>query len=57
MRLICDRLIFPPAQLELFAADQKANQKRCGLITAIDTIRQRFGNQAVQSGRTLAAGF
>jgi DNA polymerase-4 len=55
MRLVCDRLIFPPAQLELFAVDQKANQKRCGLITAIDAIRQRFGNQAVRLGRTLAA--
>jgi DNA polymerase-4 len=55
MRLICDRLIFPPAQLELFAADQKASQKRGGLITAIDAIRHRFGNQAVQSGRIWAA--
>ncbi|MCK4984088.1 MAG: hypothetical protein KAS40_01145, partial [Desulfobacterales bacterium] len=41
MRLICDRLIFPPAQLELFAADQKANDNRSGLITAIDSIRHR----------------
>ena len=55
MRLICDRLIFPPAQLELFAADQKTNQKRSGLITAIDVIRHRFGNEAVRFGRTLAA--
>ena len=55
MRLVCDRLIFPPAQLELFAADQTANTKRCGLITAIDTVRQRFGNEAVRFGRTLAA--
>ena len=55
MRLICDRLIFPPAQLELFAADQKTNDRRCGLITAIDAVRHRFGNQAVQIGRTLAA--
>jgi DNA polymerase-4 len=55
MRLVCDRLIFPPAQLELFAADQTANAKRCGLITAIDSIRHRFGNEAVRFGRTLAA--
>jgi DNA polymerase-4 len=55
MRLVCDRLIFPPAQLELFAADQTANEKRCGLITAIDAIRHRFGNEAVRFGRTLAA--
>ena len=55
MRLVCDRLIFPPAQLELFAADQKANQKRCGLITAIDAIRHRFGNESIRMGRILAA--
>ena len=55
MRLICDRLIFPPAQLELFAVDQKANDKRCGLITAIDAVRNRFGHEALQMGRTLAA--
>jgi DNA polymerase-4 len=55
MRLICDRLIFPPAQLELFAADQKANDNRSGLITAIDSIRHRFGNEALRLGRTLAA--
>ena len=55
MRLVCDRLIFPPTQLELFAADQKTNQKRSGLITAIDAIRHRYGRQAVRVGRTLAA--
>jgi len=55
MRLVCDRLIFPPAQLELFAADQKTNQKRSDLITAIDAIRHRYGHQAVRLGRTLAA--
>ena len=55
MRLVCDRLIFPPTQLELFAADQKTNQKRSGLITAIDAIRHRYGHQAVRLGRTLAA--
>ena len=54
MRLICDRLVFPPAQLELFVADQKAGEKRCGLITAIDAIRHRFGNEALRFGRTLA---
>jgi DNA polymerase-4 len=55
MRLICDRLVFPPAQLELFVADQKADKKRCGLIMAIDVIRHRFGNEALRFGRTLAA--
>jgi DNA polymerase-4 len=55
MRLICDRLVFPPAQLELFAADQKAAEKHCGLITAVDSIRRRFGHEALRFGRTLAA--
>ena len=55
VRLICDRLIFPPAQLELFADDQKKTQKSDNLIVAIDGIRNRFGNGALQVGRTLAA--
>ena len=55
MRLICDRLVFPPAQLKLFAAAQKVDEKRCGLITAVDSIRHRFGNEALRFGRTLAA--
>jgi DNA polymerase-4 len=55
IRLICDRLTFPPAQLQLFAAEQKQTEKRDNLISAIDRIRQRFGREAVQLGRTLAA--
>ena len=55
VRLICDRLIFPPAQLELFADDQKKTQKSDNLIVAIDGIRNRFGNEALQVGRTMAA--
>ncbi len=55
IRLICDRLIFPPAQLELFANEQRQTQNRDHLIVAIDTIRHRFGNESVRVGRTLAA--
>jgi DNA polymerase-4 len=55
MRLICDRLTFPPAQLELFAAEQKQTQKRDNFVIAIDRIRRRFGNDAIQMGRVLAA--
>jgi DNA polymerase-4 len=55
MRLICDRLTFPPAQLELFPADRQENETRDNLIAAIDRIRQRFGNDVVRMGRTLAA--
>nr|NIS42300.1 hypothetical protein [Desulfuromonadales bacterium] len=52
LRLICDRLVFPPAQLELFVADRRADQKRSELVNAIDTVRQRFGHEAVRFGRT-----
>jgi DNA polymerase-4 len=55
VRLICDRLIFPPAQREQFAVDQIASDRRCGLMTAIDAVRNRFGHEAVRLGRTLAA--
>jgi DNA polymerase-4 len=55
VRLICDRLTFPPAQLELFAAEQQKNTKRQNIITAVDSIRRRFGDTALQVGRTLAA--
>jgi len=55
IRLICDRLIFPPAQLELFADEQKKTRQSDNLIVAIDGIRNRFGTEAVQLGRTMAA--
>jgi DNA polymerase-4 len=55
VRLICDRLTFPPAQLELFAAEQKKTKKRENFAIAVDRIRRRFGNNAIQVGRTLAA--
>ncbi len=55
IRLICDRLIFPPAQLELFANEQRKTENHDNLIVAIDDIRHRFGNEAVQVGRTMAA--
>jgi DNA polymerase-4 len=56
MRLICDRLIFPPSQLELFDADRKENRKRDQLIDAIDEIRRRFGDDAVRMARTPVPG-
>ena len=55
LRLVCDRLIYPPAQRALFAAEETDEKKQAGLIEAVDTIRRRFGNEAVRFGRTLAA--
>ena len=55
LRLICDRLVFPPAQLALFAADRKADQKRSELVNAVDSVRRRFGPESIRMGRILTA--
>ena len=53
LRLVCDRLTFPPAQLPLFAADRAAEKKRNAVVTALDAVRDRFGIDALRVGRTL----
>jgi DNA polymerase-4 len=52
LRLICGGLVFPPAQLSLFASERGEDRRRENLVAAIDRIRQRFGDAAVQVGRT-----
>jgi DNA polymerase IV len=54
LRVVCNRLTYPPAQLELFGADAGTNQRHDHLMTALDAVRRRFGPQAVAIGRTLA---
>jgi DNA polymerase-4 len=54
LRLVCDRLVPPPAQLELFAADRETRRRRHDLVAAIDAVRGRFGFGAIRVGRTLA---
>ena len=53
LRLLCDRLTYPPAQRRLFAEDE--NKRQRNLIAALDAVRSRFGTDAIQMGRTLAA--
>ncbi len=55
LRLISDRLTYPPAQLKLFPASEGIREKKNKLLTALDAIRNRFGVQSVLMGRTLAA--
>jgi DNA polymerase-4 len=55
LRLACDRLVPPPAQLELFADDRGLRQNRHDLVAAIDAVRGRFGFDAIRVGRTLSA--
>lgn len=56
IRLVCDRLIHPSAQYDLFAPLESEPRMTDRLVDAFDQIRQRFGHQAVYMGRTLAAG-
>ncbi len=53
LRLICDRLTYPPAQTALFAEDEKESKVSDTLIFALDTIRRRFGFNAIRVGKTL----
>lgn len=55
--LLCDRLVFPPAQMDLpFLPDprQIREQRRERLVKALDRIRGRHGREAIQLGRALA---
>jgi DNA polymerase-4 len=54
LRLVCDRLVPPPAQLELFAADRETRRRCHDLVAAIDAVRGRFGFGAIRVGRTLS---
>jgi DNA polymerase-4 len=53
MRLVCDRLVFPPSQLELFPAERSRNDRRMALVDTIDRIRRRFGPDALRVGRAM----
>jgi DNA polymerase IV len=53
LRLICHRLTYPPAQMALFAEDEKENKMSDTLIFALDAIRHRFGFNAIRAGRTM----
>jgi len=55
LRLVCDRLAFPPAQRELFPAAAARDHRRVRLVSALDGIRERFGTDAIRFGRTTAS--
>jgi DNA polymerase-4 len=59
LRLSCDRLSYPPAQLELRLEEpvQHGPQQEGELQQTIDGIRQRFGSGAIQLGRTMGLPF
>jgi len=55
MRLTCDRLVFPPAQMALFPEERQRREKQDRIVAAIDCVRSRFGRDMLHVGRTLAA--
>jgi DNA polymerase-4 len=52
LRLACDRLVFPPAQMELFPDDRTEPDRRDRLVGALDAVRRRFGGDAIRTGRS-----
>jgi DNA polymerase-4 len=53
LRLTCDRLVYPPAQMALFPAERRQRERQDNLILALDAIRNRFGRSSIKVGRTL----
>jgi len=53
LRLVCDRLTYPPAQIPLFSEQEEEKRKGDGLIFALDSIRHRYGFDAIRVGRSL----
>jgi DNA polymerase IV len=51
LRLICDRLVFPPAQLPLFEEERRIVMRQDRLVAAVDRIRDRFGGASVAFAR------
>ncbi len=53
LRLIVDRLVYPPAQLPLFDDDRQAAVRQQNLVAVMDKVRKRYGVACVQMGRSL----
>ena len=53
LRLICRHLTYPPAQMALFSEHEQEKRESDNLIFAIDSIRRRYGFNAICVGRTL----
>jgi len=51
--LICHRLTHPPAQMALFSEHEQEKKNGDNLIFALDSIRRRYGFDAIRVGRTL----
>ncbi len=55
LRLIVDRLAYPPAQMPLFDTDRQTTERQDHLVAVMDQVRDRFGTNAVRMGKSLVA--
>ena len=55
LRLTCDRLAYPPAQMALFEADRRIARRQERIVAAMDRVRERFGRDSIQTGGGRAA--
>jgi DNA polymerase-4 len=53
--LVCDRLVYPPAQQLLFIDAPQGLPHQTKMVDVMDRIRDRFGPQAIKMGRVLSA--
>ena len=51
MRLTCDRLVFPPAQIALFPEERQNREKQDRIVAAIDRVERM--EDAVAAARSL----
>ncbi len=51
LRLVVDRLAYPPAQMPLFDTDRQITDRQDHLVAVMDRVRDRFGTSAVRFGR------
>jgi DNA polymerase IV len=51
LRLVCDRLVYPPAQMPLFENERRLAARRENIVAVMDKIRDRFGAPAVRLAR------
>ena len=54
IRLVLKKLVFPPIQQDLF--DNESREKETRMTTAMDAIRDKFGDIAIMTGRMMGPG-
>ncbi|MEJ2661372.1 MAG: hypothetical protein P8Z73_11710 [Desulfobacteraceae bacterium] len=51
LRLVCDRLVYPPAQIPLFENERRLAARRESIVAVMDQIRDRFGEPFIRLAR------